>query len=52
MLYHIGLSYSALKREIGIHQSSIKTSLDTGQLYLGYFAIVTEPQIGGGSIQI
>ena len=46
MLYHIGLSYAGLSREIGINQSSIKTSLDTGELYLGYFAIVTEPQIG------
>lgn len=46
MLYHIGLSYAGLSREIGINQSRIKTSLDTGELYLGYFANVTEPQIG------
>lgn len=41
VLYHTSLSLNMLKKEIGIHISNIKSSIDKGELFLNTFRITT-----------
>lgn len=42
ILYHTSLSFNALKQEIGIHYSNIKSSIETGELFLNTFRITSK----------
>lgn len=41
VLYHTSLSFNMLKKEIGIHISNIKSSLEKGEMFLNTFRITT-----------
>jgi hypothetical protein len=46
ILYHEASYLNGLRREIGIHQTTFKYFLNSSDLYLDFFRITTELQIG------